>query len=317
MTLRQLRYFVAVVDWGSLSAAAAQVHVAQPSISQQLLALEAELGTELLDRTPHGTRATLAGERLYRHARTILRQVEAARHDVTEEENLTGTVSVGLPTNVATILALPLLIELRRRHPGVHLQIFESLSGYLAELVARHRLDLSVLYIDTPAKGLVVEPLVREDLFLVTRRDVGNDTPENTIPMKDVAGLPLVLPSQTHSLRTLIDRSFSQISLSIRVIADVDSLPTMRRAAAAGVAATILPMAALSQESEDGLLTVRKLIEPGISRPIGLCYIETLSPMSASAAVAAILREQALALIASGRWQGAQVWTPAERGSVA
>src|SRR5690242_17729570 len=109
MDFRRLRYFVAIVDAGSVSKASAQVRIAQPALSQQLLTLESEVGVKLVDRTSHGITTTPAGRRLYRHALTILRQVEEARRHIRDDtDDIDGIVSVALPTSVATILALPL-----------------------------------------------------------------------------------------------------------------------------------------------------------------------------------------------------------------
>lgn len=102
-----------------------------------------------------------------------------------------------------------------------------------------------------------------------------------------------------------------QLGLSLRVIADVDSLLTLRRAAAAGLAVTILPMAARSDGDETELLVTRRLTGPGISRPVSLGRSDALPPTAASATVAAVLREQTQALVASSRWQGVRLWTPA------
>src|SRR4051812_13306104 len=108
-SLKQARFFVAAVDWGSLSRAAAHLNVAQPALSQQISRLEANLKTELLVRMARGVRTTEPGDRYYRHARTILRQVEGAIADVMETVPIAGRVAIGLPTSVATILAHPLL----------------------------------------------------------------------------------------------------------------------------------------------------------------------------------------------------------------
>ncbi|MBM0205290.1 hypothetical protein JNW90_21295, partial [Micromonospora sp. STR1s_5] len=108
-------------------------------------------------------------------------------------------------------------------------------------MIARHRLELAILFRDKSTPGIDVQPIVREELFLAT---AAGSIAGTTITMREVARLPLVLPSSTHTLRSLIDASFAELGIDLTVVADVDSLPTMRRAAASGLAATILPMSA-------------------------------------------------------------------------
>ncbi|GJD53474.1 HTH-type transcriptional regulator CynR [Methylobacterium crusticola] len=307
LSLKQIRFFVAAVDWGSLSRAASQLNVAQPALSQQIAQLEARLGTLLLTRTARGVRTTEAGDRLYRHARTILRQVEGAVADVTGHTPERGSVAIGLPTSVATILAHPLLAILLRQHPGIRPELFESLSGYLHELTMRHRLDLTILYRETPAPGLGVEPILREDLFLVARAGA---VAGSAITMRDAARLPLVLPSRTHTLRSLVDARFARLGLELTVVADVDSLPTMRKAAAAGLAATILPMSALVGTGEGDRIDALRLTEPGISRPVSLCRAID-HPLTGAALIAAdAMRAEMRRLVGAGTWGGATLHEP-------
>src|SRR5258705_10628777 len=121
MNLRRLKYFVKIVDIGSLTQAADVLHIAQPALSQQLATLEGEVRQQLLVRTKRGVTPTEAGKVLYRHAQLILRQCEQARVYMDAAGlGLSGTVSVGLrPGTAAAALALPLLRTVRARPPGV------------------------------------------------------------------------------------------------------------------------------------------------------------------------------------------------------
>jgi LysR family nitrogen assimilation transcriptional regulator len=307
VTLKQIRFFVAAVDWGSLSRAASLLNVAQPALSHQIAQLEAGLETQLLTRTARGVQTTEAGDRFYRHARTILRQMEAAITDVTGKTTVTGSVAIGLPTSVATILALPLLAAVLTRHPGIRPEFFESLSGYLHELTARHRLDLTFLFRDTPAPGLIIEPLLYESLFLVVK---AGSVSAQSMTMREASRLPLVLPSPTQTLRSLVDESFARMGLELDVIADIDSLPTMRKAAAAGLAATILPMSALTGVSELGQMTAVKLTDPGISRPVSLCRASDHPVTGPSTTTAELIREEVRRLVREGIWVGASLHQP-------
>ncbi|RYF06203.1 MAG: LysR family transcriptional regulator, partial [Comamonadaceae bacterium] len=100
MDLKQLRYFVKVVELKNITAAAEALFIAQPSLSQHMTNLESDLGVALLERSPQGTRPTAMGELLYRHAKSILRQFEEARAAMQRESDApSGRVAVGLPTS--------------------------------------------------------------------------------------------------------------------------------------------------------------------------------------------------------------------------
>ena len=126
MELRQLRYFVAIVDHGSLSRAAQVLHMAQPALTQQLRQLEEELQAQLLHRSPQGVLSTDAGKLFYEHAQAILKQVGDARSAVNQSATRpAGSVSLALPHSISGALALPLLLASRERYPEITLQLTE------------------------------------------------------------------------------------------------------------------------------------------------------------------------------------------------
>ena len=150
VNLRRLKYFVKIVDVGSLTQAADVLHIAQPALSQQLVTLEAEMQQQLIIRTKRGVTPTEAGKVLYGHAQLILRQCEQAQSDVNASGfALSGQVSVGLaPGTAASSLSLPLLRRVRERHPGILLYLNENFGTTLSELIMNGRMDMAVLYGD-------------------------------------------------------------------------------------------------------------------------------------------------------------------------
>lgn len=292
MEIRGLRYFVAIVDCGSLTKAAEQVCVAQPALSQQLAALEAELGVPLLVRSPKGVAPTDAGMTLYRHARTILKQMEQTRSDVRATgSGVSGTVAVGLPTTAAAVLAMPLLRAVRLDYPDIRLQLFESMSGYIGELLANQRLDFAILFRDADSRAVELEPLAEESLCLI-----GQPLPawsslsvdQSTVELAALDGLPLVLPSAAQGLRLLVERAFAQAGITLNVVADLDSLPCLLNAAGEGLACTILPASALAAT---GMAIPSWRIAPDIRRTLSLCWPRSAPRTPAAAAVEKLLRE--------------------------
>lgn len=170
MNFRRLRYFVKIVDVGSVTQAADLLHVAQPSLSQQMATLEGEVRQQLLLRTKQGVVPTEAGKVLYRHAQAILHQVDQAKVEMKAAgQGLSGAVSVGLaPGTAASALALPLLRTVRARHPGIVLYLNETYGSTLSELIMNGRMDMAVLYGGkTVVHGLSFLPLLREQLYVV------------------------------------------------------------------------------------------------------------------------------------------------------
>src|SRR5439155_24225435 len=166
MELHQLRYFCAVVETGSFSRAAEQSHVSQPSLSQQILKLEAELGARLFDRLGRSVRLTDAGKTFLPRARSVLRELEAARGDITEsKESVSGQVTVGVIPTVAPYFLPPILAAFSKRFPEAAVSIVEEITPVLLERLRAGALDLAVLAL--PIRGHEFEslPLLTEPLF--------------------------------------------------------------------------------------------------------------------------------------------------------
>lgn len=176
MNLRRLKYFIKIVDVGSLTQAADILHIAQPALSQQLATLEGEVNQQLLIRTKRGVTPTNAGKILYTHAQAILRQCEQAQSAIDGAgQALSGQVSVGLaPGTAAQLLAIPLLTEVQRQHPGIVLYFNENFGTTLSELIMSGRMDMAVIYGDRDIHGLRFLPLMKRKLFSSVRTRWGS-----------------------------------------------------------------------------------------------------------------------------------------------
>jgi LysR family nitrogen assimilation transcriptional regulator len=289
MDIRQMRYFVACVDAGSLSKAALALSISQPSLSQQISEMEGNLGVPLLLRSYSGVAPTEAGTTFYRHAQSIIKQFAQMRADVKRGEHmLSGQVAIGLPTSVSSMLAVPLFERIRSRYPGIQLQIFESMSGYLNELLANGRLDIAVLFRETETRGVTVIPLFNERLAVHGAAWVGKPRGK-TVPLEMLSDVPLVLPGKSHGLRLLVERAFESAGLSLNVVADIDSLPTMLEIARRGEAATILSGFPGRGKSKDTL--ARYIVSPTLERSVALCRLNAVPQTAASRAVQDCMRE--------------------------
>lgn len=282
MQTRFLRYFVAVVDCGSLSSAARRLGVAQPALSQRIHALESELGISLLLRSPQGVEVTDAGKVLYRHARSVLLQLEEMRSEIHRaSSSITGTVAIGFTPPLAAVFELPVFLEVQNRYPGIKLRIFTSVSGYLDELLINGRLDLTMLTRNDLDSNTVSIPLAKEQLSLISKKQADQQITATT-ELAALENLPLVLPSADQSLRRLIEKTTEREGIKLKVLADVDSLPGLLSITNTGIASTILPATALALYPD--LLFSSSIIKPFIERTVSICSSRTL-PITPSAQV--------------------------------
>ncbi|AHV94344.1 bacterial regulatory helix-turn-helix, lysR family protein [Bordetella holmesii ATCC 51541] len=171
MELRQLRYFVKVVECGSLGRAATELGVVTSALSQQISRLEGELSTRLLTRTSTGVVLTDAGLAFLRQAQLSLRHADDAMK-AARESRLSGHVSIGLVQTTASVLALPFMRAMRQRYPDVRLRLVESLSGHLSTMLNARQLDLAIVFQTETARRWSVMPLLDESLFLIARDDM-------------------------------------------------------------------------------------------------------------------------------------------------
>ena len=291
MNLRRLKYFVKIVDIGSLTQAAEVLYIAQPALSQQLATLEGEVRQQLLVRTKRGVTPTEAGKVLYRHAQIILRQCEQARVDMEAAGcALSGQVSVGLaPGTAASALALPLLRAVRARHPGVLLYLNENYGITLSELIMNGRMDLAVLYGDKAIHGLSFLPLLKEPLFLVG--PAAMPMPAEPVRLTDLRDMELFMPRPYNIVRKLVNEAFMGLGLVPRVVAEIESAFTLTAAIADGLGATILP-ASMAREVVAACGAWQcHIVEPAIEAPLALCQSDHLPLSEPAQAVKEILLE--------------------------
>lgn len=304
MELRQLRYFVRVVELGSMSRAALDLGLVQSALSQQIGRLEGELSTRLLQRSSKGVSPTEAGLAFFQQAQLALRHADEAVR-AAQQSRLSGSVSIGLAPTTASVLGLPLMLAVRERYPGVRLHMVESLSGHLAGMLNARQLDLAVLFDTDPGRRWSVMPLAEEKLFLVRARGAGPPLPAR-VKLASVTGLPLILPSGSHGLRSTLDDAMAGDRLRRLQPIEIDSLAMLMDAVRAGLGCTIQPRAALSRiEGWEQAFEVAEIADRRLKRVNSLCSLseEELSP--AALGVRVVLSACARHLLETGGWPGA------------
>jgi LysR family nitrogen assimilation transcriptional regulator len=165
---------------------------------------------------------------------------------------------------------------------------------------------MAVQFRDTETPGVALRPLLDEDLFVMgdpPARELGSEA----CPMRELDGVPMVLPLAAQGLRTLIERSFAQADLELNVIGNVDAFWTSVAIARAGSACTILPLSALTGHDPAERPSVRLLVEPGIRRPVSLACSTSLPRTSAATAVQGIIIDLVEELVLNKQWAGARL----------
>jgi LysR family tcuABC transcriptional regulator len=303
MELRQLRYFVRVVELGSMGRAALDLGVVTSALSQQISRLESELSTRLLQRTSTGVVPTDAGLAFWRQAQLALRHADDAVR-AAQLARLSGHVSVGLPPSTSAVLGLPFMAAMRERYPEVRLHLVESLSGNLTSMLRARQLDLAVLFQADRGQRWSVLPVLDERLFLIARPGLAGLPDRERVEVGELADLPLILPSNQHGLRALLNAASSRGRYALNVVAEIDGLALLMDAVRAGYGATIQPGAALARLAGEPLVTL-EVADSAARRPNLLTSLsdDELSPAGLAARV--VLQSVMRELVQQGRWPGA------------
>ena len=228
MDFKQIRAFVQVAELGSFTRAAAVLQIAQPALSRQVRALEVDLRQTLFARNGRGVMLTEAGTRLLAHGRGILQQVERARQDLADPSGaVAGLLSIGLPPSLSRTLTVPLVGAFRARFPRATLTMVEGLSNYTLEWLEQGRIDCAVVYNATPSAAVDLQPVVDEQLFLVSSRSPGSRVALRPATLADVAAHELVIPSRPHAIRMRLETVLAQAGLKPRVDLEIESVPAI------------------------------------------------------------------------------------------
>jgi len=302
MELRQLRYFAKVAECGSMGRAAAELGVVTSALSQQISRLESELSTRLLTRAATGVTLTDAGLAFLRQAQLALRHADDAAL-AAKSSRLSGHVSVGLAPTTASVLAVPFMRAMRERYPDVRVRLVESLSGYLSTMLNARQLDLAIVFQTETARRWSIQPLIDERLFLIARDDLPGLPPPGPVRLREVAALPLLLPTASHGLRALLDHAFARLRVAPTLAAEIDGLEVLMELVRAGHGATLQPGAAAVRRGES--LGLRLVRERSLARTSLLASLsdDELSP--AALAVRVLLAQTAASLVKAGAWPGA------------
>jgi DNA-binding transcriptional LysR family regulator len=318
--LRTLRYFIAVLEAGSLSRAAGTLYIAQPALTAQIKKLEAELGAQLFERSYAGVTPTPAGLQLYEDARRLLSDAEAARERIRRlPQGPEGSVTVAVPFLLASLLMGPVLAALRQAHPRIRVFVLDDLSLMVKKAMLDRRADIGIL-VDTPAvEGLHCRPLAREAMFFCGhdpdgsvarllrhppggRKAKGAARPE--IDFALAATQPLVLQSRRFAIRRGVEEAAAAQGVQLNIAHEHDSARVIRSLYLCGAGFTFTPACALHDAPvarPDWI--VARVARPDLARSYTLATQDGRAVDAATQAVIDALLEVAKGMIERREWE--------------
>ncbi|BDE71902.1 MULTISPECIES: LysR family transcriptional regulator [Delftia] len=326
MDLRALRYFIAVLEAGSLSRAAHSLYVAQPALTAQIKKLEGELGAQLLERSHAGVTPTPAGAQLYEDARRLLSDADAMRERIQRlPQGPEGSVTIALPFLLTSLLAGPLIASLRHTHPRIRIFVLDDLSLMVQKAMLDRRADLAILVDTASLHDLQVQPMAEESIY-VCGQDVDGSVapllrpaPDGGLPHMDFAHacqLPLVLQSRRFSIRQTVEAAADARELRLNIVHEHDSARVIRSLYHCGAGFTFTPACSLSdapawlregaKAAPTGLQPgwiVAQVAAPALLRRYFLAVQANRGGDPALQVVRQALLDQARQLITAGLWQ--------------
>jgi LysR family nitrogen assimilation transcriptional regulator len=288
MNLRQLKYFVGIVEAGNMTRAAEQLHVAQTALGMQIRQLEEDLGVCLLVRHSRGIEPTKAGTLLHARALAILRQVDEARQEVANcEKEDSEPIRLGITPALMLSIGTELALTVRETLPQVRLSLREAMSHVLFEMLARGEVDFILCY-DVPDTLHVSRlALLQDDLVLVTRPGPESPAP---IPFVEALKQQLAMPEGGDTIRQAVLRIASDLGIEVKVAYEVRSISAMKSLVTRGAADCILPAFAVLNEVRDGTLVARPIVSPPVRRTLFLASSKQRGPFRNSAGLTDAVR---------------------------
>ena len=277
MDLKQIESFVSVAELGSFTRAAAALGIAQPLLSRQVRQLELEFRQTFLLRNGRGVTLTEAGLVLLEHGRGILHQVALAREELGSIRGaLAGRVSVGLPPSLSRMITVPLTQAFQRELPLARLSLTEGFSALMFEALRNGRLDLAVLYNPPTSPELETALLHQEALVLISANTGAAEQPARTLPaavsLRDLAALPLIVPSRPNAFRQLIESGMARLGCKPDIVLEIDGLSAILDLVREGLGYAVLPAYTLSNFARPHPFVTHAIEQPTLISQLNLVW---------------------------------------------
>lgn len=325
MDLRALRYFITVLEAGSLSRAASSLYIAQPALTAQIKKLEAELGAQLFERSHVGVTPTPAGQQLYEDARRLLSDAAAMRERIQRmPQEPEGSVTMAVPFLLSSLLMGPLLARLKASHPRIRVFVLDDLSLMVKKAMLDRRADIGIL-VDTPqVEGLHCQALATEAMYFCGHDPAGLLLPllqppaevaqgaaagsaRPLIDFADAAAQPLVLQSRRYAIRQRVEEAAAARGVALNIVHEHDSARVIRSLYASGAGFTFTPACALGDAPTGSAgaadWRVARVTQPDLLRSYTLATVADREPNAVMQVVMETLWAVVRQLVTEGRWE--------------
>ncbi len=301
LDVRQIRYFIALYEEGSITRAAERLHVVQPAVSMQIRKLEAEYGLTLFDRTSQGVLPNEIARQLYKICLGIMDNIEAAHHFLVDANGrVMGDVAVGIPPTLALGTVARIVNRYTAKFSAVKLRIVEGYSSSIVGWLESGEIDIGILTTEYGEAKFSSRALIEEEIFAV----VPSDHPiakKDVVTGREFAALNVILPSEPNLLRRLIDTSFADAGIELAPNLEIDSLTSVLELVSHGYV-TLLPGHDMSDLLRRFGLQAIPVHEPVTKRKLIACYSSQKLLSKAAEALIDVLHED---LTASGHHEDA------------
>lgn len=285
MELRSLHYFVRIAELGSITRAAAHLHVAQPALTRHVQRLEDELNVALFTRANRGVRLTEAGQKLLDGATRILRDIERTGDEIrAQDAHPSGKIILGITPTLCPVLAPDLFARMRRDYPMIELKIMHAGMVRLEEFVIDGRVDIALMSELSRSRLIVSTRLAEEEMVLVTRPGA---RPPGAVGGDELRATPLILGD---GLRAAMDALLAGQDIELDVQTELNDHETIRLMVQQGAGAAVLPLSSVSKECARGLMEAHRITDTGVYRTLALGVRASRNASPAREAVARMLR---------------------------
>ncbi|MEL8055459.1 MAG: LysR substrate-binding domain-containing protein [Pseudomonadota bacterium] len=297
-TLRQLQYLVAIAETGRFGDAAKKVHVSQPSLSAQIADMEAQLGTQLVERARSGSILTPAGEDVLHRARVVLKDMDdlkAAAQQYSGE--MAGRVRLGVLPSIGPYLLPMAAKRLHAQFPALKLSVREESRDALFEKINDGRFDL-ILTVEGEQDGLVTRSILTENLYACLAPDAALAQTTGPIKASELKNATLLTLGQDFVLSKMVRDMAAVTGAHISDEYEGNSLDALRQMAAMGAGIAVVPsLYAASETRRDDGVVVRRIDASNMHREVQLAWRVTTPLDNVFSAMSDILSEEAHKLI--------------------
>lgn len=273
MDIRQLRYFIAIVEERQISAAAKRLHMSQPPLSQQLKAMEKELGSILVERSGKYLEVTEAGNALYKNALEITQLMEETKTEVMEVgKGVNGKLTIGI--NTFSVSGLPkVLKQFQKNYPNITYKIQQNESSYLCQLVRNRIVELAIIRLPLPLDDFSVLHLCNEPFYFITSKE--RPSFDEEISLIDIEPYPLLFPStEGLGVHYLILEAFTRFKLHLTIVGECSDMSLLMDLVAADFAASIVPETLLHRFRGYPVNAYRISDKTGLTGSVGLIWLK-------------------------------------------